>query len=111
MVKLRGSVSIRTVVAVLAVLLLPASVFAACSDYGDSAYDACYTGNVRDPDNNIYDCQGTPSADKKATCIVCVYTYCVANTYFCRNTCIAQGSSWCEAANGCSISRHNLPSS
>jgi hypothetical protein len=96
-------------VVALALLTGPAVALAACSDYGPQAYDACRGNNVIDPGTGLpYRCNTGQGAQQALDCEACVYTWCVNNTFWCRETCTVDGMFICLAGNGCSLPRSQI---
>ena len=97
-----ASLRLRALVVMLAILVGPAVAFA-CATYPPLAYEACRLGNVIDPDTNLpYNCAAN-NAQAVLNCIACSYTYCVANTFWCRQTCVNQSAVICTSGNGCKL--------
>lgn len=91
---------LKLVVALLAILVGPSVVFAACRDYPVSAFTLCRNGLVIDPETKMpFPCTSGPFGS--IDCIKCLKTWCNDNTFWCKHTCVTYGGTICDAMGGC----------
>lgn len=97
-----ASLTLRLVVALLALLVGHSVAFALCEEISAESYEKCRGNNVVNPATNAKwncDCNG---AQCRIDCIACTYQYCVAHTSaICRYRCTNDTAAYCDSNNGC----------